>query len=135
MTAPTGVPDGAALASEIRSLAHPLTVAGDLDPLIDRVSAARLVCIGEASHGTHEYYRWRAELSCRLIEEHGFTWIGVEGDWPDCWRINRWVRGHADQPENTMPGSLTTTHQGSGNVHCCPTTLRYEPPGYSWRCL
>ena len=65
--------------------------------MIDRVGAARLVCIGEASHGTHEYYRWRAELSRRLIEEHGFTWIGVEGDWPDCWRINRWVRGHADQ--------------------------------------
>ena len=58
---------------------------------------ARFVCIGEASHGTHEYYRWRAQLSRRLIEEHGFTWIGVEGDWPDCWRINRWVRGHGDQ--------------------------------------
>ena len=87
----------AAASSEIRSLARPLTVVGDLDPVIDRVSAARFVCIGEASHGTHEYYRWRAEVSRRLIEEHAFTWIGVEGDWPDCWRINRWVRGYADQ--------------------------------------
>ncbi len=93
---PARAPDGGA-AAEIRSLARPLTAAGDLAPLIDRVSTARLVCIGEASHGTHEYYRWRAELSRRLIEEHGFTWIGVEGDWPDCWRINRWVRGLADQ--------------------------------------
>ena len=88
-------PDGAA--GEIRSLARPLASPDDLAPLIDRVSAARLVCIGEASHGTHEYYSWRAQLSRRLIEEHGFTWIGVEGDWPDCWRINRWVRGLADQ--------------------------------------
>jgi erythromycin esterase-like protein len=61
------------------------------------VGASRFVGIGEASHGTHEYYRWRAELSRRLIEEHGFRWIGVEGDWPDCWRINRWVRGQEDQ--------------------------------------
>ena len=88
---------GADVFSEIRSLARPLTSAEDLDPLIERVSADRYVCIGEASHGTHEYYRWRALLSRRLIEEHGFTWIGVEGDWPDCWRINRWVRGQGDQ--------------------------------------
>jgi hypothetical protein len=82
---------------EIRSLARPLNSVDDLDPLVDRVGAARYVCLGEASHGTHEYYRWRALLSHRLIEEHGFTWVGVEGDWPDCWRINRWVRGQDDQ--------------------------------------
>jgi DhnA family fructose-bisphosphate aldolase class Ia len=83
--------------AQIGSLAGPLAVPDDLDPLVRRAAANRFVCIGEASHGTHEYYRWRALLSRRLIEEHGFTWIGVEGDWPDCWRINRWVRGHADQ--------------------------------------
>jgi len=83
--------------SEIRSLALPLTSLEDLDPLVDRLGPARYVCLGEASHGTSEYYRWRAALSRRLIEEHGFTWIGVEGDWPDCWRINRWVRGQEDQ--------------------------------------
>ena len=82
--------------SEVRSLARPLRDVRDLDPLVERVGDARYVCIGEASHGTHEYYRWRAQLSRRLIEEHRFTWIGVEGDWPDCWRINRWVRGQAD---------------------------------------
>ena len=59
---------------------RPLRTAADLDPLVDRVGGARFVCIGEASHGTHEYYRWRALLSRRLIEERGFTWIGVEGD-------------------------------------------------------
>jgi erythromycin esterase-like protein len=83
-------------ADEIRSLARPLTSAADLDPLVEKVADRRLVCLGEASHGTGDFYRWRAELSRRLIEERGFTWIGVEGDWPDCWRINRWVRGLAD---------------------------------------
>lgn len=82
---------------EIRSLARPLTTSADFDPLIEVIGDARFVAIGEASHGTHEFYRWRAALSRRLITERGFTWIGVEGDWPDCWRINRWVRGQSDQ--------------------------------------
>jgi erythromycin esterase len=93
---PAGRDDGGALA-QIRSLARPLAEEADLEPLISRVARDRFVCIGEASHGTHEYYRWRAMLSRRLIAEHGFRWVGVEGDWPDCWRINRWVRGQADQ--------------------------------------
>ena len=83
--------------AEIQSLARPLTGGRDLDAVVDLAGGARFVGIGEASHGTHEFYRWRGELSRRLIEEHGFTWIGVEGDWPDCWRINRWVRGQTDQ--------------------------------------
>jgi len=82
---------------EIRSLAHPLDSVADLTALVERCGEDRLVAIGEASHGTHEFYRWRDLLSRRLIEEKGFTWIGVEGDWPDCWRINRWVRGLDDQ--------------------------------------
>jgi erythromycin esterase-like protein len=90
----TGAP---VLAGEIRALARPLHTDADLDGLVARVGGTHLVCIGEASHGTHEYYAWRARLSRRLIEERGFTWIGVEGDWPDCWRINRWVRGADDQ--------------------------------------
>lgn len=93
--------------AEIRSLARPLTTPAHLDPLVAHVGDRRLVCIGEASHGTHEFYDWRAALSRRLIEEHGFTWIGVEGDWPDCWRINRWVRGLAD-PELDAAGELQT---------------------------
>ncbi len=84
-------------AAEIRSLARPLGTPDDLDALVERTGDARYVCVGEASHGTHEYYHWRALLSRRLIDEREVTWIGVEGDWPDCWRINRWVRGQADQ--------------------------------------
>jgi len=83
---------------EIRALARPLqTASRHLDGLVDLCARARFVCLGEASHGTQEYYQWRAALSRRLIEEHQFSWIGVEGDWPDCWRINRWVRGQTDQ--------------------------------------
>jgi erythromycin esterase-like protein len=93
------------IVAEIRSLARPLSRTGDLDELVERVRDARFVCIGEASHGTSEYYRWRALLSRRLIEEHGYRWIGVEGDWPDCWRINRWVRGEADE-DLDAPGLL-----------------------------
>jgi len=74
-----------------------LAGAGCLDALVANVGSARFVGIGEASHGTHEFCAWRAILSRRLISEHGFTWIGVEGDWPDCARINRWVRGQAEQ--------------------------------------
>lgn len=93
MTAPTT----AAVIGDIQSFARPLNAPDDLGPLARRLGSRRLVCLGEASHGTHEYYAWRAQLSRQLIEEHGFTWVGVEGDWPDCWRINRWVRGLAEQ--------------------------------------
>lgn len=85
--------DHIVLLDEIRDLARPLRAGVDLDPILSRARGRRYVAIGEASHGTHEYYDWRARLSRRLIEEQGFTWIGVEGDWPDCWRIDRWVRG------------------------------------------
>lgn len=66
----------------------------NLDPLIDRIGDARIVLLGEASHGTHEYYLWRARITRQLIEEKGFTIIGVEGDWPDCYQINRYIRQH-----------------------------------------
>lgn len=88
-----GQPSNAHIIAEIRSLAHPLQSSEDLNQLVETVRDRELVCLGEASHGTHEFYAWRAQLSQRLIEEADFTWIGVEGDWPDCSRINRWVRG------------------------------------------
>lgn len=88
---------GTDVLAQIRSLAGPLVAPEDLDRLVERCAGARWVCVGEASHGTHEYYRWRSLLSRRLIEEHGVAWIGVEGDWPDCWRLDRWVRGLGDQ--------------------------------------
>jgi erythromycin esterase-like protein len=64
-----------------------------LRPLIDAVGDAPLVLIGEASHGTHEFYDIRAELTKTLIAERGFNIVAVEADWPDAYRVNRWVRG------------------------------------------
>src|ERR1035437_758207 len=57
----------------------------DFDPL--------LALIGEASHGTHEFYRIRAEITKRLIREKGFSAVAVEADWPDAYRVNRYVQG------------------------------------------
>src|SRR2546430_11150547 len=83
-----------ALATELRRRAQPLRDASDLDPLIDRIGDARYVLLGEASHGTSEYYTWRAELSKRLIREKGFSFVAVEGDWPDCYRVNRYAKNY-----------------------------------------
>lgn len=88
------------LISDIRSLSRPLRNPRDLDPLLDRIGDARYVLLGEASHGTHEYYTWRAEISKRLITEKAFRFIAVEGDWPDCYRVNRYVKGIPDSGDN-----------------------------------
>jgi erythromycin esterase-like protein len=80
----------------VRAHAAPLRSAADLDPLLERIGDARCVLLGEATHGTREFYAWRAELSRRLIVEKGFSFIAVEGDWPDCYRVNRYVKGQRD---------------------------------------
>ena len=65
----------------------------DFDSLIDLIGDARFVLIGEASHGTHEFYRIRAQISKILIAQRGFNAVAVEADWPDAYRVNRFVRG------------------------------------------
>src|SRR5688572_13297675 len=81
------------LAEALRRAARPLADDSHLEPLLDRIGHARIVMLGEASHGTSEYYTWRDRISRRLIEEHGFSFIAVEGDWPDCYQVNRFIRG------------------------------------------
>jgi erythromycin esterase-like protein len=71
-------------------------VQGDFDPLMDLAGEASFVLIGEASHGTHEFYSTRAEITKRLIQEKGFQAIAVEADWPDAHRVNRYVRGRSE---------------------------------------
>src|SRR5437762_1548778 len=65
----------------------------DFDALMERIGDARLVLLGEASHGTHEFYRTRAEITKRLVKEKGFTAVCAEADWPDAYTINRYVLG------------------------------------------
>jgi len=69
----------------------------DLGSLVERIANARVVLIGESTHGTSEFYRMRAHLTRVLIEEHGFRIVGIEGDWPDVARVHRWVRHEADR--------------------------------------
>ncbi|HEY9696283.1 MAG TPA: erythromycin esterase family protein [Trichocoleus sp.] len=83
----------ASLVDAIRQVAHPLTRVGDADALLDLVGDARFVLIGEASHGTHEFYQQRAEITKRLIQEKGFIAVAVEADFPDADRVDRFVRG------------------------------------------
>lgn len=71
----------------------------DYDPLLDAIGDRRLVLIGEASHGTHEFYRERAQITKRLIREKGFDAVAVEADFPDAYRVNRYVRGEGNDPD------------------------------------
>ena len=87
----------APLRTTLRDAAHPITgSADDYDLLLELIGDAQVVLLGEASHGTHEFYHERARITRRLIEEEGFTAVAVEADWPDAYRVNRWVRGRSD---------------------------------------
>ncbi len=71
----------------------------EFDAILQLIGNARFVLIGEASHGTHEFYAMRAAITQRLISEKGFNAVAVEADWPDAYRINRFVRGISDDAE------------------------------------
>ncbi|MFI5045976.1 MAG: erythromycin esterase family protein [Acidimicrobiia bacterium] len=84
----------------IRAAARPVVGApDDYDGLLDLVGDRRFVLIGEASHGTHEFYRERARLTRRLVDECGFNAIAVEADWPDAYRVNRYVLGQSEDTD------------------------------------
>ena len=68
-------------------------------PILQTIGPARIVLIGEASHGTHEFYRVRADLTEALIERNGFNIVAVEADWPDAYRANRWVRHRSEDTD------------------------------------
>jgi erythromycin esterase-like protein len=90
MTPTRAEPATRAIAAE----AHAITGAGgDYDGLLDLIGSRRLVLIGEASHGTHDFYRERARITRRLVDEFGFNAVAVEGDFPDAYRVNRYVMG------------------------------------------
>lgn len=76
------------------------------DVLDDLIGDARVVLIGESSHGTHEFYDARAEITKWLIEEKGFNAVAAEADWPDAYRVNRYVRGLGEDgsPEESLRG-------------------------------
>jgi protein-L-isoaspartate(D-aspartate) O-methyltransferase len=71
----------------------------DLEPMMNRIGDARVVLLGESTHGTSEFYRMRERITRALIETKGFTFIAIEGDWPDAARIDHYVR-HAEYPQS-----------------------------------
>ncbi len=78
----------------LRESAFPITGAQqDYDPLLKMIGEAHFVLLGESTHGTHEFYKARAEITKRLVREKGFNAVAVEADWPDAYRVNRFVRG------------------------------------------
>src|ERR1043165_1116183 len=75
--------------------------AEDYNSLLNRIGNARFVLLGEATHGTHEFYHHRAQITQRLIKEKNFTAVAAEADWPDAYRVNRYVRGASDDTSAT----------------------------------
>lgn len=81
----------------LRRHARPMADGGATPkPLLDLLGRSRFALLGEASHGTHEFYEQRAQITRDLIEHHRFQAVVIEGDWPDAYRVNRWVRGLDD---------------------------------------
>jgi erythromycin esterase-like protein len=95
------------LGHRLHDAIHPARRANDvIEPILDLIGTARVVMIGEASHGTREFYAWRAAITKKLITDRGFTAVCVEADWPDAWRVNRFVRGFDDDssPAEALAG-------------------------------
>lgn len=95
------------LIRHVNEISLPLNDVSDLEPLISKIGNARFVLLGEASHGTCEYYQWRTRISKRLIREKGFSFIAVEGDWPDCYHVDRYIKGFLSSG-NSARGALSS---------------------------
>ena len=97
----------------IRAAACRLTGAGhDYDSLINMIGEARYVLLGEATHGTHEFYKARAEITKRLIAEKGFSLIAWEADWPDALRVNLLRRKKQRRAQNARTTARPTAPEG-----------------------
>src|SRR5699024_7867279 len=84
----------------LSSVVQPITGnMADFDTLLDDIGESQLVLIGEGSHGTDDFYQVRADITRRLIEERGFDAVAAEADWPDAFRVNRYVRNVSDDPD------------------------------------
>lgn len=99
--------EDAGLAAAIAHVATPLAETDERhDATLELIGDAEVVLLGEASHGTHEFYEARATITRRLIEERGFAAVAIEGDWPHAHRVHRYVQGRSDDrtPEQALSG-------------------------------
>src|SRR5690606_36721657 len=90
---------------------YELQTSEDMDVLIEQIGNSRIVLLGEASHGTSEFYTWRAEISKRLITEKGFDIIAVEGDWAEAYPLNSCIQGSSN---------YSTALDALGSFNCLP---------------
>lgn len=92
------------LIAVLNKAAEPLIASGDYTSLLKKIGDARFVMIGEASHGTHEFYQTRIEITEQLIKKKGFMAVAIEGDWPDAYQIHRYIHGrnHPDNLEEAL---------------------------------
>jgi erythromycin esterase-like protein len=86
----------------IAEIAQPIRGEAQLDEIVRLVANKRLVLLGEATHGTHEFYDLRAAITRKLIAEHGFAGVAIEGDWPDALRVDRFVRGQPTDDDHAL---------------------------------
>src|SRR6185437_14156307 len=93
------------LEEAIKRYAIPFESDTNLSPLLEAIGDSKIVLLGEASHGTSEFYTIRAKLSKMLIEQKGFSAIAVEGDWPSAQQVNRYIKGYGEKDE-TIPEVL-----------------------------
>lgn len=93
-----------ALFTVLNDAIEPFGESSDYSSLLEKIGDARFVMIGEASHGTHEFYQARIEITQQLIEHKGFMAVAIEGDWPDAHRIHRYLQGQDEtqRPENAL---------------------------------
>ncbi|WP_132054419.1 erythromycin esterase family protein [Pseudocnuella soli] len=89
----------AAKVQTLRRVGRQISSLADLEPLIEQLGTSRMVMLGEASHGTHEFYTYRSYISQRLIKDFGFNFIAVEGDWPACYAVNNFIKHRPGTPE------------------------------------
>lgn len=89
--------EATSLVKEISGAAKSFQSIGDLAGVMNKVKQAKVVMLVEASHGAHEYYRWRHFISQELVEKHGFNFIAVEGDSPPSQRVNRFINLEEDE--------------------------------------
>jgi erythromycin esterase len=81
---------------------YPLHNEDDLDVLIKEIGEARVVLLGESTHGTHEFYQWRAAITKKLIEEKGFDFIAIEGDWVDSYKVDQFIKGQKQDSSDVI---------------------------------
>ena len=96
--------DRSDMLSALRRTVIPIADPADLPELFDLIGDARIVMLGEATHGTSEFYEWRRIISERFIQEKGFHFIAVEGDWPDCQRVHEHVTQGKSSPREALAG-------------------------------